>query len=334
VVAITSDEHERSAYLAAAPPLSWMAGFGALADMVINRLLVPLGSEAWSAATLVELSRWGAFARNLSVVSALVALSFCLVSLSSPRAGVSFSGRAAISSFGWVLVPIIALMTFLPRALTRVELVLVVAGLTNALVLLLVLAGVQWRTTRPVAVALILTMIAALSGMLSMIVSAVGGRAYWEQTDRLSNAFRWSGELAYLAVPIVIGLAISIPWREARGKAAIVFSALAAATVATSMVLSNRATGFELPELVYGAMRLDFLPDDDFILYAIPLGAGAAVTMAAILSRDPIRRQIGAALLLFLSAGYAPRTPSALLISVLGVTLLARAGIALGQRTR
>jgi hypothetical protein len=183
-------------------------------------------------------------------------------------------------------------------------------------------------------VALILTLIAALSGMLSMIVSAVGGRAYWEQTDRLSNAFRWSGELAYLAVPIVIGLAISIPWREARGKAAIVFSALAAATVATSMVLSNRATGFELPELVYGAMRLDFLPDDDFILYAIPLGAGAAVTMAAILSRDPIRRQTGAALLLFLSAGYAPRTPSALLISVLGVTLLARAGIALGQRTR
>ena len=311
-----------------------MAGFGALADMVINRLLVPLGSEAWSAATLVELSRWGGFARNLSVLSALVALSSCLVSLSSPRAGVPFPGRAAISSFGWVLVPIIALMTFLPRALTRVELVLVVAGLANALILLLVLAGVQWRATRPVAVALILTMVAALSGTLSMIVSAVGGRAYWEQTERLSNAFRWSGELAYLAVPIVIGLAISIPWREARGKAAVMFSALAAASVATSMVLSNRATRFELPELVYGAMRLDFLPDDDFILYAIPLGAGAAVTMAAILSRDPIRRQLGAALLLFLSAGYAPRTPSALLISVLGVTLLARAEIALGQRTR
>jgi hypothetical protein len=81
-------------------------------------------------------------------------------------------------------------------------------------------------------------------------------------------------------------------------------------------------------------MRLDLLPDDDFVLYAIPLGVGSAVTMAAILSRDPIRRQLGAALLLFLSAGYAPRTPSALLISVLGVALLARAGIALEQRVR
>jgi hypothetical protein len=311
-----------------------MAGAAALADMVINRLLVPMGSDAWSAATLLELSRWGGFARNLSVVSALVALSFCLVSLSSPRTGVSFSGRAAISSFGWVLVPIIALMTFLPRALTRVELVLVVAGLTNALILLLVLAGVQWRATRPVAVSLMLTMVAALSGMLSMVVTAVGGRAYWEHTERLSNAFRWSGELAYLAVPIAIGLAISIPWREARGKAAVMLSALTAAFVATSMVLSKRAAGLELPELVYGAMRLDFLADDDFVLYAIPLGVGSAVTMAAILSRDPIRRQLGAALLLFLSAGYAPRTPSALLISVLGVALLARAGIALEQRVR
>jgi hypothetical protein len=311
-----------------------MAGAGALADMVINRLLVPLGSDAWSATVLVELSRWGGFARNLSVVSALVALSFCLVSLSSPRNGVPFSGRAAISSFGWVLVPIIALMTFLPRALTRVELVFVVTGLANALILILVLAGVQWRATRPIAVALILTMVAALSGMLSTIVTAVGGRAYWAQTERLSNAFRWSGELAYLTVPIAVGLALWIPWREARGKAAVVLSALTAAFVATSMVLSKRAAGLELPDLVYSAFHLDFLPGDDFILYAIPLGAGSAVTVAAILSRDPIRRQLGAALLLLLSAGYAPRTPSALLISVLGVALLARAGIALAQRAR
>lgn len=311
-----------------------MAGVGALADMIANRLLVPLGTDAWSANALVELSKWGGFARNLSVVSALVALSFCLTSLSSPRARVPFAGRAIISSFGWILVPIVALMTFLPRTLTRVELVLVVAGLSNALILLLVLAGAQWRGSRPVAVALVLTMVAALSGMLSMIVGAVGGRAYWVHTERLSNAFRWSGELAYLAVPIAIGLAITIPWRDARGKAAVALSALTAAFVAASMVLTKRAAGVELPELLYGAMRFDFLPDADFVLYAIPLGVGSAVTTAAMLSKDPIRRQLGAALLLFLSAGYAPRTPSALLISVLAVALLSRSGIALGQRER
>jgi hypothetical protein len=41
---------------------------------------------------------------------------------------------------------------------------------------------------------------------------------------------------------------------------------------------------------------------------------------------------MGAALLLLLSAGYAPRTPSALIVTVLGVALLSRAGIAFAQR--
>jgi hypothetical protein len=43
---------------------------------------------------------------------------------------------------------------------------------------------------------------------------------------------------------------------------------------------------------------------------------------------------MGAALLLLLSAGYAPRTPSALIVTVLGVALLSRTGIALAQRRR
>lgn len=332
VAAVTAVPNQGSTAFAAAPPLAWMAGVAALADLIINRVLILLGSDAWSPDALVRLGTWGGFARNLSVVSALVALGFCLASLSSPKAGLPFSARAGIASFGWVLIPIVTLMTFLPRAWTRPELVLVVAGLAHASILLVVLAGMNRRSTRPVTVALVLTLIAAFSGIISMVVSRIGGRAYWEHTERLSNAFRWSGELAYLAVPIAIGLAISIPWREARGKAAVMFSALAASAVAAGMVAWKHAVGRDLPDLLYGALRLDFLPDRDFILYAIPLGVGSAVTVAAVMSKDPIRRQLGAALLLLLSAGYAPRTPSTLLLTVLGAALLARAGIALAQR--
>jgi hypothetical protein len=309
-----------------------MAGAAALADLIINRILILLGSDAWSHDTLVQLDSWGGFARNLSVVSALVALSFCLVSLSSRGGGLPLSARVGLASFGWVLVPIVTLMTFLPREWSRVELVLAVAGLAHALILLLVLAGIHWRSTRPTSAALVLTLIAALSGIASMMVSLVGGRAYWEHTERLSNAFRWSGELAYLAVPLAIGLAIAIPWREARGKAVLILSGLAAGLVTAGMAFWKRAVGRDLPDLLYGAVRLDFLPEDDFILYAIPLGIGSAVTLAAMLSKDPVSRQMGVALLLLLSAGYAPRTPSTLIVTVLGVALLARAGIALAQR--
>ena len=311
-----------------------MTGVAAFTDLVINRVLRPLGIDVWSHDALVGLDRWGAFARNLSVVSALVALSFCLASFSSRKSALPISARAGIASFGWVLVPIVALMTFLPRSYTRVELVLAVAGLAHALILLLILAGIHWRSTRPTAVALVLTLVASFSGIVSMIVSLVGGRIYWAHTDRLSNAFRWSGELAYLAVPLAIGLAVAIPWREAAGKATLVLSGLAAGVVAIGMAVWKYAVGQDLPDLLYGTVRVDFLPEDDFILYAIPLGIGAAVTVTAMLSKDPVDRQMGAALLLLLSAGYAPRTPSALIVTVLGVALLSRTGIALAQRRR
>jgi hypothetical protein len=309
-----------------------MAGAAALVDLIINRVLILLGSDAWSPDGLLRLGSWGGFARNLSVVSALVALGFCLASLSSPRSGLPTSARVGVASFGWILIPIVTLMAFLPRAWTRPELVLVVAGLAHATILLLILSGLHWRSSRPVTVALVLTLIAGFSGIISMAVSLIGGRAYWEHTDRLSNAFRWSGELAYLAVPIALGFAISIPWREARGRAAIALSGLAAGTVAAGMVMWKHAVGRDLPDLLYGAVRLEFLPDKDFILYAIPLGVGWAVTVAAIMSKDSVCRQMGAALLLLLSAGYAPRTPSTLLMTVLGAAVLARSAIALAKR--
>jgi len=327
-------ENERSPSFAAVPPLAWMAGVAALADLVINRVFIPLGRDIWADGLLARLDTWGAFARNLSVVSALVALSFCLVSLSSRKSGLPFSARAGIASFGWVLVTLVTVMMFLPRGAMQVALVLAVAGLAHALILLLILAGIHWRSTRAASAALVLTLVAAFSGIVSMIVSMVGERTYWQHTDRLSNAFRWSGELAYLAVPFAVGLAVAIPWRETRGKAALALSALMAGLVAAGMAAWKHAVGPDLPDLLYGAVRLDFLPEGDFILYAIPLGMGWAVTVAATLSRDPVRRQMGAALLLLLSAGYAPRSPITLIVSVLGVALLSRAGIALAQRRR
>jgi len=303
-----------------------MAGVAALADLVLNHVLIPSGGDAWSSAALTRLDSAGSFARNLS--------SYCLGSFSSRKSGLPFAARAGIASFGWVLVPIITMMTFLPRAMTRVELVLATIGLAHALILLLILGGLHRRSTPAVAIALVLTLVAAFSGFLSMVVTLVGGRRYWEHTDRLSNAFQWSGELAYLAVPLAVAAAIAIPWRETRGKVTLALSALGAGLVAAGMALWKYVVGPDLPDLLYGAVHLEFLAEDKFILYAITLAIGWGVTVGAMRSKDPIRRQLGAALLLLLSAGYAPRTPSGLIVTVLSVALLSRVGIASAQRRR
>jgi len=309
-----------------------MAGLAALADLVINRALIKLGHGTWSNEALFELDRWGSFARNLSVVAALVATAFCLGSLSSRRSGLPLSARAGIAAFGWVLIPIVTLMTFLPLAWTRPQLVLVIAALAHATILLLILSGLHWKSTPSMVAALILTLVASLSGLASTVVGMIGGRSLWEHTDRLSNAFRWSGELAYLAVPIALAFALAIPWGTVRGKVAVVASTLAAAAVAIAMAFWYRAVVDDLPTMVYAAARLDLFPDVYAVLYAIPLGLGCAVSVAAMVSKDPARQQIGVALLLSLSAGYAPRTPSGLIVTVLGVALLARSAIALARR--
>lgn len=316
------------------PPLAWMAGAAALADLILNRVLLKLGHEVWSVDALGRLDRWGGFARNLSVVAALVALAFCLGAFSSRRSRLPLSARVGIATFGWVLIPIVTLMTFLPLSWTRPELVLVVAGLAHAVVLLLVLAGLHWRSTPALVSALILTLVASLSGIASTIVTLIGRRTFWEHADRLANAFRWSGELAYLAAPLALGFALAIPWRTSRGRLALIGSTLGAAVVAIAMAFWQRAVREDLPTMLYGAFRLDLLPDRYVVLYAIPLGIAVAVLIAAGLSRDRARQQMSAALLLLLTAGYAPKTPSALIVTVVGVALLSRTAIAVAQRRR
>lgn len=328
VAAFTTTEGLRSPDFGAVPPLAWMAGAAALVDLIFNRVLIPLRADVWSDGTLDRFDDAGSFARNLSVVSALVALSFCLASFSSEKSGLPFAARTGIASFGWVFVSIIAMMTFLPRGLTRVELVLATVGLAHGLILLLVLAGIHWRSTWPIAIALALTLVASFSSLLSTIVSVVGERTYWEHADRLSNAFRWSGELAYLAVPVVVSVAIAVPIRETRGKLAVLFAMLVGGAAGIGMVEWEKAAGGNMADLLYGAVRLDFLTEEHAVLYAVfvALACGAAVT--AMLSRNAIHRPMAAALLLLLSAGYAPRSPSTLIVTVLGVALLARVGIA------
>ena len=316
------------------PPLAWLAGLAALAELVFERVLIMLGHRTWSTETLLRLDRAGSFALNLSVVAGLVALAFGLGSLTSRRSGLPVSVRASLASFGWVLIPIVALMTFLPLALTRRELVVVVAGLSHAMILLLVLAGLHWRSSAAMIAALILTLVAALSGLASMTTSMLGERFYWSETERLANALHWSGELAYLLMPLAVGFALAIPWGTLRGKAAVILSGVAAAAVAVAMAFLQRIVGGELSTLIYGALKLDLLPAGYSVLYAVPLGIGWAVTVAAALCQDPARRQAGAGLLLLLSIGYAPRTPGGLILGVGGVALLARTAIAIAQRGR
>lgn len=312
-----------------------MSVVGCFGDLIITRVILRSWSDALSRDAFLALDRWGAFSRNLAAVSALIALAFCLMAFGSKRSGLPLSARIGILGFGWAFVPIVTLMTFLPLAWTRVELVLVVAGLAHALILLLILAGIHWRSTKPVSLTLGLLLVAYLSGIASLIVTLAGGRVLWEHTERLAFAFRWSGELAFLAVPFVLGLSLRVSWRTPRGLFALVVSVVALVAVAVGLYVWGNAVGEGFADLFYGAFRLDLFSEHEAMgWYTVPLGVMAAVAVTASLSAEPDQRQLGSALLLLLFTGYAPRTPLTLLTSVLAVGLVARVALALARARR
>lgn len=332
VAPVASIEGGRTYSLAVVPPLTWLSVAGCFGDLIISRVVLRSWSEALSRDAFVALDRWGAFSRNLAAVSALVALVFCLMAFGSKRSGLPLSARVGILGFGWAFVPIVTLMTFLPLAWTRVELVLVVAGLGHALILLLILAGIHWRSTKPVSLALGLLLVAYLSGIASLIVTLAGGHTMWEHTERLAFAFRWSGELAFLAVPFVLGLSLRATWRTRRGIVALVASVVALVAVAVGLYAWGNAAGNSFADLFYGAFRLDLFSERGAIgWYTVPLGVMAAIAITASLSIVPEQRQLGSALLLLLFMGYAPRTPLALVASVLAVALIARVALAVAH---
>jgi hypothetical protein len=321
----------RALSLAEAPALAWMAAVAAVADLLINRILLRSWEASWSREALVQLDRWGAFASNLTVMSGLVALGFCLATLASRRSGLSLSGRIGLAMFGGAFIPVVMLMTTMPRATTRPELVLMVAGLAHALMFFLILAGLRWRSAPALISILVLLLTATFCGLISLLVTLVGTQAFWAHTEQLANALRWCGEIAYLLLPIPVAFASGIPLHQRRGKLALVLGALLAMGWAFAMLYWRSSVGEDFATAVYGAFRLNFLPEDKVILYAVPLGAGWAVACAACLARAPERRLLGIALMLLLCAGYAPRTPTTLVISVLGIALVSRAALAVAH---
>ena len=309
-----------------------MAAVAAVADLVINRILLRSWEASWSREALVQLDRWGAFASNLAVISGLVTLSFCLVALASRKNGLSLSSRLGLAVFGGAFIPVVLLMTTMPRTWTRPELVLLVAAMGHALMFLLILAGLHWRSTLALLTTLGLLLVATFCGLMSLLVMLVGTQTFWAHTERLVNALRWSGEIAYLLLPIAIAFASGIPLRRKRGKIALLLGILVAAAWAVAMLAWRNSVGQDFATAVYGAFRLNFLPERYVVLYAIPLGIGWAVACTACLSSASERRLLGIALTLLLSAGYAPRTPTALVMSVLGIALVARAALSVAHK--
>ena len=311
--------------------LSVLVTAAAALDLLINRLGVRILHDRWNNAQLMTLSRVGTLGRNLAAVTGVSALLILLLRvLSQPaRTWNAWFLRTALASFAAVFVPTTLLATILPAERTTVYVVIFGAGAAHVLTALLALrAGILGDSPRHVRIATQLFLLVALTGLLSIFVAVVehdpystlGGRSMWLALRRL-------GEVAYLALPIVLTFGVWSTLRPPRHRLQWALVVIVTLLFTLAYVVCLRSSPAAFPVLLYGAQHFELFTESMPLLYAFPLSFGLGGAAASLSAGDPLLRERGMSALLLLSAGYAPRAPVQLLMLVLAAAFLVHSSL-------
>jgi len=322
--------------LEAIPLLGLVAMAAALADLSVNGVAIRSLAETLSHPALLTLSRWGELPRNLAAIAGLVALPAALLGYLRTRRWANVQRRLIIAGFAGIFLPVVALATVLspdvlPHDERTLKLVKVGVGAANVLAVLLGLVAVR----RSAPVGLRIGVALATASCFFAFSSLAMGELRFVAATRIGLlahiGLRQMGEVTYLMLPISVAISLVPRAPDLRSRLALgagVASALAIAGVFAWGVVALRS---DFAVVLYGAQRTDLLAEVAVWGYALPLAVGFGAGAAGLASTEAGRRQAGAGLLLLLAAGFAPRTPGGLLTMVLGMALLSRASIALGE---
>lgn len=311
------------------PPLIFLCVAAAVCASAIQQTAMPLlvGSEYRTALPSLELA--GSFAANLAAIAGIIALAFTLLSFARQATWMGLSRRFFVAGLSGVFLSSMSIAVLFDRQRTTTEGVFF--AFCAASVLTSLLHGVAFRVAQGInrhllAISATVMAAAALTTQLLQL---------WSQTTlsawhlSVLNVARTSGELAYLAI-LVTGAVLVLPTRELRGRRiarAIAF--FAAPLCAGALIAVERALGKDYSLVLYQNQRVSLWLDTLPSAYALPLAFALTSALAGLAANDTDRRQGACGLLLLLASGYAPPAPGRLLTLTLGLTLLARAVIAL-----
>ncbi len=300
----------------------------ALADLAINRLALRLVAPN-ARALWLPLGEAGALLRNLAALlglTLLVAELFASWRVAWPeRPLATLAARTAVAATSGLYVPSVVLALVTDRA--RVPSALLGVGFlgAGALVVVVGLTSIPARRSASARVSMVagLTACLALAGMTITLLRSLSGVAL-PALGLVGLASRHGSELGWLLAPLTLfaDRALRRRFRGGRRQAAL---ALAAAVAVILLGLALQAAlHADAARIAYAGFRLSSLQAAQTWLYAIPIGASVGLGLA--LTLLPEQRALGAAVLLWIAAGLAPRAPAPLLYEVLAALLFARVG--------
>jgi hypothetical protein len=315
-----------------------LAGLAALVELLLARAVWHGMTDVLDATVLFEIRRFARFPRNLAAVAGVVAVLVSLIAFLRLPGYASIGRRLAVAAFSGIFLPCVAVAALLPAAMLRRKLVVFGLAAANVLVALIAVTAVRYRPERTLRVALAL---ASATAVLTLIVVGLGQLTqaeggFWGSlgallmaqpgtTEKVLLGLRHSGEVCWVGV--LIACSLVAVWD--RGHAAVrarVGGAVALVVALTAgLAALQQMIGHRFRFLLFGSFRLGLLVDDLPLAYALPLAMGLAGAFVALVRRDSAMRQLGAGMIAWLAAGFAPHTPIQLLYLVLGALLLARA---------
>ncbi len=314
-----------------APPLAGLAALSAFAAMLLNQVLLPgLGTEQ-NPLLLGRLARAGQFAANLAVISGVVSLVFCAVSVARGKPDLPMVRRVFWVLLSLVLLRAAVIATLFERVETTRENVYLAVAAANTLG---VLSGVYALERTRGVLFRILAFFATCLPLFSIASVLLEVTSDVQLDPWKRRGYEWAqalGEVSYVGV-----LLVSFPLLVTRGlklRHLIARTAGIAVLVASVYALrtAEAALHNDYPVLFYHAQRVGLMLDRWPLAYAIPFCLALSAITTALLAERGARWQVAVAVLLIFAAGYAPKAPGRLLSMALGFVLLSRALVALGQ---
>jgi hypothetical protein len=324
--------------LSAAPPLALLAVLAAACELVLARVVWHGLPEVLAPEDLFEVRRLARFPRNLAAVAGTIALTIGLLGFLRFPGYAPIGRRLAVAAFSGIFVPSVVVSAVLRPELLRRKLVIFALAAANVMVTLVAMTAVRYRADRALRIGLAL---ASATGLLTLLFVGVGQLAQaeggiWDSVAALLTArtttvetvlivLRHSGELCWVGVLACVCFAVAHDRGGPGMRMRIVWTSVLVVAFTAGILLLRSATGHRFRFVLFGTLRLGLFLDDAPALYALPLAIGLAAACVGLARSEPTQRQIGAGMLAWVCAGFAPHTPIQLLYMVLATMLLARA---------
>ncbi len=312
------------------PPLALVTALAAVVATGVKRVAIPALSGQASDDLIFRLATHGRFFANLAGIAGLCSLFVALFLFVRDANHAGLGRRLLVATFSGIFLPTMALAAFFPKEHTSAEMVLFGVGAANVLAVAVCMNAVRNTSLLPARAAGLLCAAAALLAFPAQVVPVMAHRQLDAWQIVTLEVMRDLGEISYLLGLLGLTLTAFPVERGRRGVFARLLSFAVLLPAVWSLFQALAISPRYFTELLRLSQGVDFFSDKLPVLYVLPLTLAFSAAFGALVGSEANRRQVGAGLLAWMAAGYAPCSPERLVTFTLAMVLVARAVAATG----